>query len=214
MGAIGNHNAGTDATIHPYAMTPVLSDDQMDMARLVAGHDAALNDLMARHGDKLFHYLIRSLQNEDEAADLAQETFVRVYQHRAKFNPAQKFSTWLYAIASNLVRDCYRSRVRHPQVSLNTKNEMSDGELGEQLPDEQLIPSESMQMAERAEAVRQAIAALPEELRTPLILAEYEEMSQAEIGEVLSCSVKAVETRIYRARKQLRETLKTYFQSI
>jgi RNA polymerase sigma-70 factor, ECF subfamily len=214
MGAIGNHDAGTDAAIYPYAMTPGLSDDQIDMARLVAGHDAALNDLMSRHGDKLFHYLIRSLQNEDEAADLAQETFVRVYQHRAKFNPAQKFSTWLYAIASNLVRDCYRSRVRHPQVSLNTKNETSEVELGEQLPDEKLIPSESMQMAERTEAIRKAVAALPEELSTPLILAEYEEMSQAEIGEILECSVKAVETRIYRARKQLRETLKTYFQSI
>jgi RNA polymerase sigma-70 factor, ECF subfamily len=214
VGAIGNLDAGADAANYAYTMTSVLSDDQIDMARLIAGHDAALNDLMARHGDKLFHYLIRSLQNEDEAADLAQETFVRVYQHRAKFNPAQNFSTWLYAIASNLVRDCYRSRVRHPQVSLNLKNETSEVELGEQLPDEKLIPSESMQMAERTEAIRKAVAALPEELRTPLILAEYEEMSQAEIGEVLSCSIKAVETRIYRARKQLRETLKTYFQSI
>ena len=192
-------------------MTPVLSDDHRDMARLVAGHDGALDDLMARHGEKLFHYLIRSLQNEDEAADLAQETFTRVYQHRAKFNPAQKFSTWLYAIASNLVRDCYRSRVRHPQISLNTKNETSDAEFGEQLPDEKSIPSESMQLAERAEAVRKAIGELPEELRAPLILAEYEEMSQAEIGEILDCSVKAVETRIYRARKQLREALQSHF---
>jgi RNA polymerase sigma-70 factor, ECF subfamily len=211
MGAIGNHDAGADATIFYYAMTPVLSDDHRDMARLVAGHDAALNDLMARHGDKLFHYLIRSLQNEDEAADLAQETFTRVYQHRARFNPTQKFSTWLYAIASNLVRDCYRSRVRHPQISLNTKNETSDAEFGEQLPDEKSIPSESMQLAERAEAVRKAIGELPEELRAPLILAEYEEMSQAEIGEILDCSVKAVETRIYRARKQLREALQSHF---
>ena len=201
-----------DATIYSSAMTPMLSDDHRDMARLVAGHDTALNDLMTRHGDKLFHYLTRSLQNEDEAADLAQETFVRVYQHRAKFNPARKFSTWLYAIASNLVRDCYRSRVRHPQVSLDAKNDASDITFGEKLTDEKLIPSESMQVAERAEVVRKAVAKLPEELRTPLILAEYEEMSQAEIGEILDCSVKAVETRIYRARKQLREALQSLFQ--
>ena len=195
-------------------MTAASSDDHADMARLMAGHGAALNDLMARHGDKLFQYLIRSLQNEDEAADLAQETFVRVYQNRAKFNPAQKFSTWLYAIASNLVRDCYRSRVRHPHVSLDAKNEASGAEFGEQLIDEKLIPSESMQLAERAEEVRKAIAGLPKELRTPLILAEYEELSQAEIGEVLNCSIKAVETRVYRARKQLRENLKSYFQPV
>jgi RNA polymerase sigma-70 factor (ECF subfamily) len=162
----------------------------------------------------LQQFSIRSLQNEDEAADLAQEAFVRVYQHRAKFNPAQNFSIWLYAIASNLVRDCYRSRVRHPQVSLDAINKTSDTEFGEQLVDEKLIPSESMQMAERAEAVRKAIAELPEELRTPLILAEYEEMSQAEIGEILNCSAKAAETRIYRAHKQLREALQSHFQPI
>src|SRR5580765_1457108 len=92
--------------------------DAADMQRLGAGHNAALNDLMERHGERLFHYLIRSLQNEDDAADLAQEAFVRVYQHRAKFDGRQKFSTWLYAIASNLVKGRYRWRSRHPQVSL------------------------------------------------------------------------------------------------
>jgi RNA polymerase sigma-70 factor (ECF subfamily) len=188
--------------------------DRTDMASLAAGHEAALNDLMERHGKKLFHYLIRSLQNEDEAADMAQETFVRVYQNRTKFDPAQKFSTWLYAIAGNMVRDCYRSRVRHPQVSLDAKDEASDTEFGGQLTDASLIPSESMQASERTDAIRKAVAVLPEELRTPLILAEYEEMSQAEIGEILNCSAKAVETRIYRARKQLREALKSHFQQI
>lgn len=139
---------------------------------------------------------------------------MRVYQNCAKFDPTQKFSTWLYAIAGNMVRDCYRSRVRHPQVSLDAMDEASDTEFGGQLTDANLIPSESMQVSERTDAIRKAVAALPEELRTPLILAEYEDMSQIEIGEILNCSAKAVETRIYRARKQLRETLKSHFQQI
>ena len=92
--------------------------DAGDMARLAGGNGAALNDLMDRHGEKLFHYLVRALQDEEDAGDLAQETFVRVYQHREKFDRRQSFSTWLYAIASNLVRDRYRWRRRHPQVSL------------------------------------------------------------------------------------------------
>ena len=96
--------------------------DADEMARLAGGHDPALNRLMERHAEKLFHYLVRSLQNESEAADLAQETFVKVYQNRAKFDTRQKFSTWLYAIASNLVRDRYRWRARHPQVSLDAEN--------------------------------------------------------------------------------------------
>ena len=72
--------------------------DAHDMSRLAKGQEAALNDLMERHAQRLFQYLLRSLQNESDAADLAQETFVRVYQNRARFDAHHKFSTWLYAI--------------------------------------------------------------------------------------------------------------------
>src|SRR5580765_5418880 len=178
--------------------------DARDMARLAGGHDASLNDLMERHAEKLFHYLLRSLQDESDAADLAQETFVRVYQHRANFDARQNFSTWLYAIASNLVRDRFRWRSRHRQVSIDAENEATGNDFREKLSGHGPSPSESLQAEERAEAVRRAVAALPEELRLPLILAEYEGRSQAEISEILGCSVKAVETRIYRARQQLR----------
>lgn len=190
-------------------MIPASAEDQdrTDMARLVAGHDAALNELMERHAGKLFHYLVRSLQNEEDAADLAQETFVRVYQNRTKFDPGQKFSTWLYAIATNLVKDRYRYRTRHPQVSLDAENETTGNSFRESVPEYGPTPGEALQGAERAEAVRHAVGQLPEELRAPLILAEYEELSHAEIGAVLNCSAKAVETRIYRARKQLRQEL-------
>jgi RNA polymerase sigma-70 factor (ECF subfamily) len=188
--------------------------DGQDMAQLAAGHDAALNNLMERHAEGLFHYLVRSLQNEEDAADLAQETFARVYQSRAKFDPRQKFSTWLYAIASNLVRDRYRWRKRHPQVSLDSANDAAGNDFGESLPAPNPSPGESEQARERAEIVRRAVAALPEELRLPLILAEYEEKSHAEIGAILCCSAKAVETRIYRARQQLRAALGQLLKSM
>lgn len=181
--------------------------DAADMQRLGAGHDAALNDLMERHGEKLFHYLIRCLQSEDEAADLAQESFVRVYQNRAKFDTGQKFTTWLYAIATNLVKDRYRWRSRHPQVSLDAENEQTGNSLRDHLPAHDPTPSDCLQADERAKAVRRAVDALPEDLRTPLLLAEYEERSHAEIGGILGCTAKAVEVRIYRARQQLRTSL-------
>jgi RNA polymerase sigma-70 factor (ECF subfamily) len=181
--------------------------DRADMERLTSGHDAALNDLMERHAPKLFNHLIRCLQNEEDAADAAQEAFVRVYQHRAKFDASQKFSTWLYAIATNLVKDRFRYRSRHPQVSLDAENEAGGGDFREALPEQRPLPSETLLAEERAEIVRRAVSALPEELRVPLVLSEYEELSHAEIGVVLRCSPKAVETRIYRARKQLRDEL-------
>src|SRR6266508_3080375 len=115
--------------------------DADDMARLVAGGDAALNDLMERHAEKLFHYLYRSLQDESDAADLAQEAFVRVYQSRAKFDARQKFSTWLYAIASNLVRDRFRWRSRHPQVSLDAEQDATGRSFGDSLPEDRPLPN-------------------------------------------------------------------------
>lgn len=181
--------------------------DRLDMARLAAGHGAALNDLMERHAERIFQYLVRSLQNVEDASDLAQETFVRVYQNRTKFDAGKKFSTWLYAIASNLVRDRYRWRGRHQQVSLDAENEATGHSFGESLPEQKPSPSETTQAEERAETVRRAVAALPDKFRIPLVLAEYEDKSHAEIGEILGCTAKAVEVRIYKARQQLRESL-------
>ena len=178
--------------------------DRADMERLASGHDAALNALMERHAPKLFNYLIRWLQDEDDAADVAQETFVRVYQNRLKFDLRQRFSAWLYAIATNLVKDRYRWRSRHLQVSLDAGNETMDTAFHETIPGEAPSPDETLHAAERAEAVRKAVMELPEELRTPLILSEYEDLSHAEIGAILGCTPKAVETRIYRGRQRLR----------
>lgn len=181
--------------------------DRFDMARLASGHGAALNDLMERHAERIFQYLVRSLRNDEDAADLAQETFVRVYQNRTKFDTDKRFSTWLYAIASNLVRDRYRWRGRHQQVSLDAENDATGNTFSESLTEHRPSPSEATQAEERAETVRRAVAALPDKWRVPLVLAEYEEKSHAEIGEILNCSAKAVEVRIYKARQQLRESL-------
>jgi RNA polymerase sigma-70 factor (ECF subfamily) len=188
--------------------------DAADMARLSEGHDAALSELMSRHGEALFHYLIRQLQNEAEAADLAQETFVRIYQSRAKYDPRQKFSTWLYAIATNLSRDRLRWRSRHPNVSLEAEVGEAGATLLDHLPDAMGTPDQNVQAQERAEAVKTAVGELPEELRTPLLLAEFEERSQAEIAAILKCSPKAVEMRLYRARNQLRERLANVLQNV
>ncbi|MEI6392173.1 MAG: sigma-70 family RNA polymerase sigma factor [Verrucomicrobiota bacterium] len=195
-------------------MTPADSDaqDRSDMGRLSSGDDAALNALMDRHGERLFHYLLRQLNNESDAADLAQESFVRVYQNRTRFDPAHKFSTWLYTIATNLLRDRFRWRQRHPQVSLDAEREEA-GAILDTLPDTAATPAEQIVTEERAVEVRKAIESLPDDLRSPLLLSEYEGLSHAEIGAVLSCSTKAVETRLYRARNHLRKRLETLISS-
>ena len=181
--------------------------DRQDMARLAAGHDAGLNALMERHSERLFHYLLRTLSNAEDAADVAQETFVKVYQHRAKFDSQYKFTTWLYTIATNLGRDRLRWRGRHPALFMDAELPAADQDIRETLPDSGSDPCHALEAEEQGELVRHAIRALPEDLRVPLILAEYEGHSHAEIGAVLGCTVKAVEMRIYRARHQLRQSL-------
>lgn len=181
------------------------------MEALTGGDELALNRIMGRHREKIFHYLIRLLQDEQEALDLAQETFVRVYLHRHKFKIENRFTSWMYAIATNLVRDRMRWLARHRNLSLETPAGSNEATLGDSLKETRPSPNESLEREERVNQVKAVLAELPEELRTPLILVEYEEMSQAEIAAILNCKPKAVENRLYRARKLLREKLSRLF---
>lgn len=189
---------------------PAAAQDRADMERLARGDPGALDELMARHAGPLFGCLQRLLQNAADAEDLAQETFVRVYEHRDRFDPTHAFHAWLYAIAMNLVRDRFRWRSRHPETPLETPASASTDAPpppASRLTDPARTPRDTAVGNEQAEAVRQAVARLPEDLRLPLVLAEFEERSHAEISAILGCSPKAVEMRVYRARQQLRRDL-------
>jgi len=186
------------------------ANDRADMGRLVAGHDAALRDIMERHATPLFHFLCRMLGNEDDANDLAQETFVRVFRARNSFRPNEKFTTWLYTIAANLARNHFRWRSRHPNVSLEAETGESEQRLGGTLPANDPTPNEQALAAERAGAVRVAVGRLPEDLRGAVVLCEWEERSVVEAAVILETTPNAVESRLYRARQILRERLKSW----
>ena len=181
--------------------------DRADMQRLAGGHDAALNELMERHAQSIFHFLYRMLGNEEDANDLAQETFVRVFRHRATFQSAARFSTWLYTIAGNLARNHHRWRARHPNVSLDAPPAGGEQTLGELLPSTDASPGENAANTERTQAVRSAVDQLPPDLRAAIILCEWEELSLTDAALALNTTPKAVESRLYRARKLLRESL-------
>jgi RNA polymerase sigma-70 factor (ECF subfamily) len=184
--------------------------DRADMERLIAGQDTALNDLMERHATIIFHFLCRMVGNEDDANDLAQETFVRVFKSRGSFRAGGKFSTWLFTIAANLARNHFRWRSRHPGISLETENAETEQTLGSTLPAVGPAPGEQALASERAGAVRVAVGKLPEDLREAIVLCEWEERSVAEAATILETTPKAVESRLYRARQLLRERLKSW----
>ena len=212
----------TDAQLSPEASASVSlrrdesarqadARDRADMEYLIAGRDAALNDLMERHATPVFHFLCRMVGNEDDANDLAQETFVRVFRARASFRTSEKFSAWLFTIAANLARNHFRWRSRHPNVSLEAEiGEAEQKTLGSTLPSNDLAPNEQALTAERAEAVRTAVSKLPEDLREAIVLCEWEELSVADAAAILETTPKAMESRLYRARQILRERLKQW----
>jgi RNA polymerase sigma-70 factor (ECF subfamily) len=176
------------------------------MSRLAAGEDLALNALMDRWSGRVAAFLFRMTGQRETAMDLAQETFVKLYQSRGSYRPRGSFSTYLFAIAANLARNHARWKSRHPTVSISTAG--PDG--GENLPepaDPRLTPGEAALAREKSAAVNAAILALPLDLRESLTLFVHEEMSYAQIAQLTGCSAKAVETRIYRARQILKEQL-------
>jgi RNA polymerase sigma factor (sigma-70 family) len=174
--------------------------DAADMAALQRGEPAALDRLMVRWQVPLRAFLYRHLQNEHDAMDLAQETFVRVYRHRERFTPGRRFSTWMFQIALNLVRDHARRRTRRATTSLDNAADAAD------IQD----TATDVENDEAATAVRQAIKGLPAPLREAVILFEYEQKSHAEIAQIVGATPKAVETRLYRARDLLRQRLQQW----
>jgi len=194
-------------------MEPTDARDRADMERLIAGQDTALNDLMERHATPVFHFLCRMVGNEDDANDLAQETFVRVFKSCGSFRTSEKFSTWLFTIAANLARNHYRWRSRHPAISLETENAGTEQTLGRTLPSDAPAPNEQALAAERAAAIRAAVGKLPEDMREVIVLCEWEELSMAEAAKILETTPKAVESRLYRARQLLRERLKGWIRN-
>ncbi|MFA5057340.1 MAG: sigma-70 family RNA polymerase sigma factor [Opitutaceae bacterium] len=198
--------SGPDAD-DPAAVT---GSDEALMRALAGGDDLALNPLMDRWQAPLRGFLYRYTQNEHDALDLAQETFVRVYQHRARFRADARFSTWMFQIALNLARSRARWQKRHPTDSLDLEPENQESRL--ELSDE-ATPAADALRAEKIAVVRNAIAVLPPDLRAAVILSEYEEKSHAEIAVIARTTPKAVETRLYRARQQLRKALEKYLQA-
>ena len=180
------------------------SDEEL-MRRLQGGEEAALASLMERWEMPVKRFIFRLLGNVTEAEDLAQEVFCRIFTKRTHYRPGAKFSTWCYAIAANLAKNRLRWWQRHPVHSIDAWIEA-----GGEIADESRAGASAAQAALRQEqilAVQQAVAALPLDLRTALILFEYEEQTTAEIAAALDCTPKAVENRLYRARQLLRRSL-------
>jgi RNA polymerase sigma-70 factor, ECF subfamily len=182
------------------------------MLRVRDDEAGAFEELVEHYQHRLVAVLHHLLGNPEEAEDLAQEVFLRVYRARKKYRPRAKFSTWLFTIANNLALNLLRSRQRKPVVPLNVRD---SGPLGPR-PAEQLVqdrakqPVQRMQQQELAAIIRQALDGLNERQRAAVLLNKFEDMNYNEIAEVMGLTTKAVKSLLSRARTNLRTALKDY----
>lgn len=192
---IMSETTGTDAS----------GSDAALMSRVRNGDKVAFASLMERWELPLKAFIGRIVLNTSEAEELAQETFVAVWQSRERFRAGAAFKPWVLTIALNLARKRLRWWRRRPSVSLDEW--MASAEPRTEEASATPGTPGTLERTERAAAVRDAIAALPADLREAIVLFEYEQMPQAEIARMVGATPKAIETRIHRAREKLRTAL-------
>jgi RNA polymerase sigma-70 factor, ECF subfamily len=184
------------------------------MLRVKQGDPAALASLVDKYKGPVINLAWRMLQDATEAEDMAQNVFVQVYRSAHRYRISSKFSTWLFTIARNLCLNELRRRNRHRAQSLEAAGLSEPDHPPLQVEDPKLMgPGENLLQNELSAKVEEALAALPENQRTAILLCRQEELSYEDIAEVLGVSVSAVKSLIFRGRETLKSRLKPYLQT-
>ena len=188
-------------------------DPDIELIHLLKeGDESALKELMSRHKQAVFHFVLRFTGNETDAAELTEETFVKVYFGAPKFRPRAKVKTWIFTIASNLCKDHFRKHKKRRLESLDSINsEEGRSSLYDQVPSGEQSADDEASTNELEGFLHEQIRALPEKLRVPFIHCVLEEESHEDCAQVLGTTSKTVETRIYRARKKLKAAMDLRF---
>ncbi len=203
-------NFGLEVGRNKVSFEPTTDHALLEATRL--GDEDAFAELVGRYRNQLTNYLFRITNDYEEAVDLAQETFVRVFCAADRYKTDYAFSTYLYRIATNLAISELRKRKRRKLFSLNTFfGANGDDEPVElEIIDEKPLPDKNLAEKELQLAVNKAIATLPEKYRAPVILRDIEGKSYEEIARILTTSEGTIKSRINRARNLLKDKLKNY----
>jgi RNA polymerase sigma-70 factor (ECF subfamily) len=181
------------------------------MLDVKSGDEASFELLLHRYRTPLVNFLYRMVRNREQAEDLAQEVFLRVYRARGEYVPSAKFTTWLFRIATNLALNSVRdTRYQKLEDSIDAPARM-DSEDGDDRPLDVAEPHPNIEQHlvedARVKMIRHAIDKLPEKQRAAVLLHKYEELDYAEIAKILSCSESALKSLLFRAYEALRVEL-------
>jgi len=195
------NSASPDTTVRD----PSDAEDLTQVKKFLAGEDAAFEFLFDKYREKIYRIALRFVRNKEDALEITQDVFLRVYQNLEKFKTDSKFFTWLYRITANRAIDFARSRKSHATKEVS----QSYLETQEQLPGRSSTedPSTSVQERELEDKLAQAVESLPEKHRVVFVLHAKENLSYKQIAEVVQCNIGTVMSRLYYARKKLQSQL-------
>ena len=183
-------------------------DDLKIIERCLLGNREEFSKLIDKYKNMVYNLTYRMCNNLDDAEDLSQEAFLRAFQSLSRFNPSYKFSTWLYQITLNIVRDRFKKRSLNC-LSLDASIETDDSEIYLQHPnsDHANNPEEAFSRKEKSKSIEKAILSLPLTYREVIVLRHLQNFSYSEISSILKIPASTVKIRLYRAREQLKKIL-------
>jgi RNA polymerase sigma-70 factor (ECF subfamily) len=195
-------------------MSAELDPDAALMLRVKQGDTDAFTLLVDKYKQPVLSLVYRMVHDAVEAEDLAQNVFLQVYKSATRYEVSSKFSTWLFTIARNLSLNEIRRRSRHPADSLDATHPEQEDQPLHQFEDRKTFsPPESLLHSELQEKIERALAELPENQRTAILLCRRDDLSYEDIAKVLGCSVSATKSLIHRGRETLKQKLKPYLRT-
>jgi len=181
-------------------------DDLKIIESCLLGNTEVFSQLIDSYKNMVYNLAYQMSNNHHEAEDISQEAFLRAFQSLAHFNPSYKFSTWLYQITLNIIRDRFKKKELN-YVSLDTPVETDDSEFYPQPADFTNDPEQIIAQQEDVQAIQKAILLLPLKYREIIVLRHLQDLSYIEISNILKLPAGTVKVRLYRARELLRKTL-------
>lgn len=191
-------------------VVPTEVHDRELVARCQQGDETAFDALVRRHQGRAFNVAYQLLRDREDATEVAQDAFVRIYRSMETFRGECEFTTWLHQIVVNLAHNkhrWWRRRGREKMVSLDAPLQTEDGSMEVQLPSTSGGPDADAAQAEFVREVGAKMAALPAQFREVLVLRNVENLSYEEIAVVLKCTIGTVKSRLARAREALRQSM-------
>jgi len=189
-----------------------LRDEDL-IALVQQGQKKAYDELVRRFKGRLFSFILRMVADPVEAEELAQDTLIRAYIHADKYREIARFSTWLFTIATNLVRNRIRKRKRTPYMLNLDPAPLSDDDIPLDPPDPHADPTLQLEGRELGDLMDEATAQIPEKYRIPFLLREVEQLTYEEIQQVTGLKLGTVRSRINRARNRFRANIKPLLHS-